>query len=47
MAMKNHGRDHNDKKENDSGRRQYTQGNQKKHNTRERSCLRAEKKRMV
>ena len=44
MATKNHGGDHNDQKESDSGRRQHTQGNQKKHNKRERSCSSTEER---
>ena len=38
MAAKDNGRDHNDQEENNSRRKQHTQGNQEKCNKRERSC---------
>ena len=44
MVTKNYNRNHNDQKENNSGKRRYTQENQKKHNKRERSCLSTEEK---
>ena len=44
MATKDNGRDHNDQEENDSGRKQYIQGNQEKHNKRERSCSSTEER---
>ena len=36
--MKDDSRNHNNSKENDDKRKQYTQENQKKYNVRERSC---------
>jgi len=45
IATKNNGRDHNDKEENNSERKRYTQGNQKKCNKRERSCSSTEERR--
>ena len=44
MAMNDNGRNHNNKEENNSRRRPYTQGNQKKHNKRERSCSSTEER---
>ena len=38
MATEDNSGNHDDQKENNSRRRQYTQGNQKKHDKRERSC---------
>jgi len=44
MTMEDNSRNHDNQKENNSRRRQYTQGNQKKHNKRERSCLSIEER---
>ena len=44
MAMKDNSGNYNDSKENNDRRKRYNQGNQKKHDKRERSCSSTEER---